>query len=741
MPSTRFRTGKRLALLAVAICVWGAAAAQAKPPGHLSEDAVSKVAGRHGLALGDLVIVSTADIDLPLQGRAVFGFKVMDEHTGKVYTIRLNEAGEEVDWARLEAEERAAHERTYGRLDPALAQVLATASDTDRVDVVIWVQEPPFKPLERPAARSRPSREKLAEIFARMDAHRKGAVQAALSPTLRFLRARGFEVTPAEYSPALYASLTPDEALLVSFAPGVDRVYLAPVNRPELNVSGATVGTPTVHARGINGSGVYIGQIEVGGRIATSNPYLSGVTQDTTNVCSSASSHSTAVAGIIRSTHGTYKGAAPSATLWAGGSCSGDSTQLQNRSTAAVNWGARGLNLSWGSNIGLTPGANDRFYDDMVRNRAVTVVKSAGNEAGGCGAGNGNVTSPGLAYNLIAVGNLDDRNTTYKTDDVMSSCSSWRDPASTNGDREKPEVSAPGTNIVSTTTSSPWTGNAGSGTSFAAPMVTGTAALLMQRDTGLQAWPEGVKAILMATAWQNVEGASRLSEYDGAGGIMAPAADDVARDVHGNWGGQSYDCTTANPLDVTTMPLVAGNPARAALAWDTDHNYVSYTSQPSADLELQVIDPSSNVVAYSKSWDNTYEIVEFTPPSTGTYTLRVVRGRCDSSPGWIGWAWHSPNKPPVASFTADPSTGDSPLSVTFDASASYDPDGSIASYFWNFGDGTTSTGGPIVNHVFYSDGPYTAWYTVNLTVTDNEGASTTTWNTIVVSCNDPICPY
>ncbi|MFP5285908.1 MAG: PKD domain-containing protein, partial [Thermoanaerobaculia bacterium] len=83
----------------------------------------------------------------------------------------------------------------------------------------------------------------------------------------------------------------------------------------------------------------------------------------------------------------------------------------------------------------------------------------------------------------------------------------------------------------------------------------------------------------------------------------------------------------------------------------------------------------------------------------------------------------------------------SPLSVTFNASASYDPDGSVASYFWNFGDGTTSTGGPVASHVFFSNGPATAFYTVLLTVTDNEGASTTTWNTVTVSCTGSFCPY
>jgi streptogrisin C len=67
---------------------------------------------------------------------------------------------------------------------------------------------------------------------------------------------------------------------------------------------------------------------------------------------------------------------------------------------------------------------------------------------------------------------------------------------------------------------------------------------------------------------------------------------------------------------------------------------------------------------------------------------------------------------PVASFTYS-ATG---TSVDFNGSGSYDPDGSIVSYAWNFGDGTTGSGA-FVNHVY----PYEGTFTVTLTVTDNSG--------------------
>ena len=86
------------------------------------------------------------------------------------------------------------------------------------------------------------------------------------------------------------------------------------------------------------------------------------------------------------------------------------------------------------------------------------------------------------------------------------------------------------------------------------------------------------------------------------------------------------------------------------------------------------------------------------------------------------------NRPPVASFLAAPSSGSEPLTVQFDATASSDPDGSITSYAWNFGDGTGTASGATTSHVFQS-----GTYTVTLTVTDNDGASASTTRTVTVA--------
>ena len=76
------------------------------------------------------------------------------------------------------------------------------------------------------------------------------------------------------------------------------------------------------------------------------------------------------------------------------------------------------------------------------------------------------------------------------------------------------------------------------------------------------------------------------------------------------------------------------------------------------------------------------------------------------------------NRPPVPSFTAANTTGPAPLTVAFDASTAFDPDGSIVNYHWDFGTGGTASG-VSTSHTYTAAGGYTA----RLTVTDDRGAT------------------
>jgi PKD repeat protein len=89
-----------------------------------------------------------------------------------------------------------------------------------------------------------------------------------------------------------------------------------------------------------------------------------------------------------------------------------------------------------------------------------------------------------------------------------------------------------------------------------------------------------------------------------------------------------------------------------------------------------------------------------------------------------------PPQPPIASFTYTPTYPEVNQIVTFDASASYDPDGYIVSYTWDFGDSNiTTTSNSIITHKYASYGDYL----VRLTVTDNDGLTDQKEATIHVS--------
>jgi len=87
------------------------------------------------------------------------------------------------------------------------------------------------------------------------------------------------------------------------------------------------------------------------------------------------------------------------------------------------------------------------------------------------------------------------------------------------------------------------------------------------------------------------------------------------------------------------------------------------------------------------------------------------------------------NKPPIASFTYTPENPAINQTITFNASNSTDPDGTITSYEWDFGDGTiTNTAEEIITHFYSSAGDYIT----NLTVTDDDGATNSTTKTLTI---------
>ena len=86
------------------------------------------------------------------------------------------------------------------------------------------------------------------------------------------------------------------------------------------------------------------------------------------------------------------------------------------------------------------------------------------------------------------------------------------------------------------------------------------------------------------------------------------------------------------------------------------------------------------------------------------------------------------NQPPVASFTSSASG----LTVAVNGSESSDPDGTVVSYAWNFGDGA-SAAGVSASHAYAAPGTYT----ITLIVTDNVGTTTSTSQQVTVTTPPP----
>jgi len=224
--------------------------------------------------------------------------------------------------------------------------------------------------------------------------------------------------------------------------------------------------------------------------------------------------HGTAVAGIIASTNGTYKGIAkgldkivickvftktyePVETkVWDAVDWALDASRSPQHETADI------INCSFGFDIVSGYSDSAKFFDAIVDDLHVMVVKSAGNE------GSSGITEPGEMYNGIVVANMDNKTTVTRSDDEVRSSSS---EGKADG-RKKPDVIAPGHYITTTRRDYVGIGNpdfgvwthtipAGTitftGTSFAAAHVTGAIALLYDY---LSDWPKTLKAVLINTA-------------------------------------------------------------------------------------------------------------------------------------------------------------------------------------------------------------------------------------------------
>jgi hypothetical protein len=242
-----------------------------------------------------------------------------------------------------------------------------------------------------------------------------------------------------------------------------------------------------------------------------------------------------------------------------------------------------------------------------------------------------NVSNPALGYNVLSVGNYDDHGNANWTDDEMhDSC--YEEPPGSG--REEPDVAAPGTNIYTTgATDVDGEGMKNkSGTSLAAPVAAGAIALLMEQNPMLKTWPELSRAIMMASARHNIEGDSRLSEYDGTGGISVKCASELL--ANGTFATENLleaSCPDYSFIRTYYCNAATGDRVRAVLCWNS-HPANNAQYDPDlllSDLDLKAYDPYGVEVpigGMSFSLYNNFEIIDFTATMAGEYAIKIFNG-------------------------------------------------------------------------------------------------------------------
>lgn len=441
----------------------------------------------------------------------------------------------------------------------------------------------------------------------------------------------------------------------------------------------------TVHAYIID-TGIYFAHGEFAGRAAPAfDAFNDGRNGNDCN------GHGTHVAGTVG---GRNYGVAKSVSLYAVRVLNCEGAGTTSTVIAGVDWITANHASPAVANMSLG-GTASAALDNALRNSiasGVTYIVAAGNEnADAC------ASSPARLPQAVTVG-------ASAANDVRASFSNYGSCV---------DLFAPGVNIASAWHTGATATRTSSGTSMAAPHAAGVAALY------LAAYPDKTPAEVEAALKANAA-TGRLSSV----GSNSP-----------NTLLQSFaDATSAavaleNGVAVNDAADTAGGARHYTLALpDGASDLRIATSGGTGNVDLYVrLGAAASPTAYdcrSITGGNAESCVVFAP-AAGTYHV-LLHGGADYSGVSLLASYTAPaaaNRAPVANFTAAASG----LAVAF-TDASSDPDGSIVSWQWIFGDGGSSTArNPTHNYTAAGN------YTVSLTVTDDRGATATRSAVVTVS--------
>lgn len=162
------------------------------------------------------------------------------------------------------------------------------------------------------------------------------------------------------------------------------------------------------------------------------------------------------------------------------------------------------------------------------------------------------------------------------------------------------------------------------GTSFAAPIGTGVIAQMMSVAPTLRMRPDALRAALTASCDRKTSGEALgiITNREGAGVINAVRAANAISTAHLQNSALTIQGDTRQ-LEFNLFPMNTTTPMTVAISW-LRRNTASGTV-PLTNFDLYIIGPNGNIVASSLSTVNNVELVRFTPSSTASHRIRIVR--------------------------------------------------------------------------------------------------------------------
>src|SRR6266516_4281191 len=230
--------------------------------------------------------------------------------------------------------------------------------------------------------------------------------------------------------------------------------------------------------------------------------------------------------------------------------------------------------------------------------------------------------------------------------------------------------------------------------------------------------PDGT---LVAWNWTSSDGATSTEQNPPTYTYAQPGTYTVTLAVTDNMGATNSTQQNVTVGSANQPPVAGFTPSCSALT-------CTFTSTSS--------DPDGSIAGYSWNFGDgspavTTQNASHTYAAGGSYTvtLQVTDNQGATNTSSQSVTVTAANQPPVAAFTPSCSA----LTCSF-TSTSSDPDGTIAAYSWNFGDGSPAATTPNPSHTYGAGGSYT----VTLQVTDNQGATnSTSQNVTVTATNQP----